>query len=156
MSDSLGNRLPDRLLKALHWENPERKNSAFFILTVDETGHPHVALLSPFQVVAASPDLFYLAIHRGTRSQKFLEDQKKGTLIVQLQPAVQYIKFKASVVPKWESIMDNVLYAAEPIEVLEDSSEKVPFISELKFDSSEIIDIYTTAFREIADYISKS
>lgn len=156
MSDSLGNRLPDRLLQTLHWENPERKNSAIFILTVDETDRPHVALLSPFQVVTVRPELFYLAVHRGTRSQQFLERQKKGTLIVQLQPAVQYIKFKVNEIPEWESIMDNVLYAAEPVEVLEDSSEKVPFISELKFDSSEIIEIYTTAFREIADYISRN
>lgn len=155
MSTSLGNRLPDRLLNYLHWKNPERNNSAIFFLTVDQTGGPHVALLSPFQVVTVQPDLFLLAVHRGTQSQRFLEKEKRGTLIVQLQPAVLYVKFRTEEVTGWESIMDNVLYRAEPVETLEDSSEKVPFISELKFDSSEIIDIYTTAFREIVEYISR-
>lgn len=156
MSTSHGRMLPDKLLKSLHSENARRENSAIFFLTVDESGLPHVALLSPFQVVSDKPDRFYLAVHRGTRSQQFLQKEGQGTLIVQLQPAVFYIKFRATESKGWESIMDNVLYTAEPLEVLEDSSEKVPFVSELRFDSGEILDIYTAAFREISEYISRA
>lgn len=154
MSTSFGNKLPPRVLGSLHHDNTERENSAIFLLTSDDSGVPHVALLSPFQVVTTSPKTFMVSVHKGTRSQKFLEKQKKGTLIIQMQPAVDYVKFRVEEAAGWSSARDEILYSATPLDVLEDYSDKAPFISELRFDSKEILEDYTAGFQEIRRYIN--
>lgn len=153
MSTSFGNKLPPRVLNYLHFEKSVRDNTVIFMLTGDPNGFPHVAMLSPFQVVTAGEDEFFLAVHNGTKSQKYLHDSGKGTIILQADPAVDYIKFSIEEIDGWRSHKDEVLYRATPIEVLEDYSEKVPYPSQLKFDSKEILDDYKLGFEEIREYI---
>lgn len=153
MSTSFGNRLPQRIVNYLNVENESRDNTVIFFLTSDEEGLPHVALLSPFQVVVTGETEMFVSVHIGTKSQQNVQRDLKGTLILQADPAVNYIKFKAEFIEEWESKRNEVLYRIEPLEVLQDYSEKVPYLSQLKFDSTEIIEDYSAGFVEIRDYI---
>lgn len=153
MSSSYGNRLPQKAVDFLHKDNSIRKNSAIFLVTSDLEGYPHVALLSPYQVVTCNDQVLYIAVHRGTRSQQFLERDMKGTLILQIQPAVEYLKISVKEDPDWDSSNNDVLYRAEPSEVLEDYSDKAPFISELLFDQEYIYESYKAGFDKITAHI---
>lgn len=153
MSKSLGNSLPARALDYLHVGNAARDNTVIFLLTSDPSGFPHVALLSPFQVVTTSDREFMLAVHKGTKSQHYLEENRKATLIVQASPSVDYIKFQATRVEGWVSKKDEILYRAEPVDVLEDYSDMAPYVSQLKFDPRKILEDYSAGFEEIKKYI---
>lgn len=154
MSTSLGDKFPSRILDYLSVENENRDNTVIFLLTSDNEGFPHVALLSPFQVVTTKDSEFLMTVHHGTNSQKFLQRMLKGALILQADPAIDYVKFEVELIEGWKSARDEVLYRATPVEILEDYSEKVPYLSQLKFDSTEIIKDYSAGFKEIKDYIS--
>ena len=154
MSTSYGDRLPQKAIDFLHFNNRSRKNSAIFLVTADPDGFPHVALLSPYQVVDGSDNELYLAVHKGTRSQQFLHTHMKGTLILQLQPAVEYLKISVHEASGWDSRNDEVLYRAVPTEVLEDYSDKAPFVSELLFGQKNIYEHYKAGFEKTAEYIT--
>ena len=154
MSKSLGNSLPARMLDYLHVGNSQRDNTVIFLLTSDPSGFPHVALLSPFQVVTTSDREFLLAVHKGTNSQRYLDESRKATLIIQASPSVDYVKFQPEKVEGWVSKKDEVLYRAKPVDVLEDYSEMAPYISQLKFDPKEILEDYSAGFEEIKEYIT--
>ncbi len=154
MSKSLGNSLPARMLDYLHVGNSQRDNTVIFLLTSDPSGFPHVALLSPFQVVTTSDSEFLLAVHKGTNSQHYLDEIRKATLIIQASPSVDYVKFQAERVEGWVSRKDEVLYRARPVDVLEDYSEMAPYVSQLKFDPKEILEDYSAGFEEIKGYIT--
>lgn len=153
MSNSLGNTLPARILDYLHIGNPQRDSSVIFLLTSDPDGFPHVALLSPFQVVTTSETEFILAVHKGTRSQLYLEESRKATLILQATPSVDYVKFNAEKIEGWNSKRDEVLYRAVPVDVLEDYSDIAPYTSQLKFEPKEILSDYSAGFEEIREFI---
>ena len=153
MSTSHGNRLPEKVVDFLHFNNKIRKNSAIFLITSDQDGYPHVALLSPYQVVAGSEQELYIAVHKGTRSQQYLNIQMKGTLILQMQPAVEYLKISVHEEQGWVSRNDDVLYRAVPTEILEDYSDRAPFISELLFDQKNIYGHYKAGFERAVAYI---
>lgn len=152
MSVSLGKVLTSKALDLLHYDNTERRNSAILILTVDRGHFPHVALLSPYQVVAASPHRLYLAVHRGTHTHGLLGKEMRTTLVIQVEPAVEYIKCNLQAAKDWEHNTDD-LYLASPSDILEDYSEKAPFLSELRFDTKRIYDAYRTEFNDITSYI---
>lgn len=154
MSTSLGNFLPKRILDYLNYRNDRRDNSVIFILTTDENGFSHVAMLSPYQVVASSEKELYFTMYEGTKSQKYLQDAGRGTLIVQADPSVDYIKFQCVQIRGWKSRRDELLYKAAPIDVLEDYHEEVPYPSRLRFDTKTILQDYTLGFEEIRHYIA--
>ncbi len=156
MSKSLGNTLPARALDYLHVGNGNRDNTVIFLITSDPSGFPHVALLSPFQVVAVSESEFLIAVHKGTRSEHYLGENRKATLIIQDKPSVDYIKFQAERVEGWVSGKDENLYRAMPIDVLEDYSDLAPYVSQLKFEPREILEDYSAGFEEIKKYINRS
>lgn len=152
MSTSYGNTLPGKFIEALGAENAERRNSAIFILSSDREGFPHVALLSPYQVVASGAGKLLIAVHEGTRTQQYLEDSMKATIIVQLEPAVEYVKCRLEKVHDWNPGTGEALYAASIHEVLEDYSDKAPFVSELLFDQNNIFTQYSAGFQNIRKY----
>ena len=153
MSTSYGKRLPEKAVEFLHFNNRNRKNSAIFLVTTDQDGYPHVALLSPYQVVTTSEQELFLAVHKGTRSQHYLHTQMKGTIILQMQPAVEYLKISVREEQGWVSENEDVLYRAVPSEVLEDYSDKAPFISELLFDQKNIYEHYKAGFERTVEYM---
>ncbi|MEM3191297.1 MAG: hypothetical protein QW292_04240 [Candidatus Parvarchaeota archaeon] len=144
------------MVKTLGYKNLERKNSVIFLLTVDNDGFPHVALLSPYQVVAVDENRLLIAVQKGTRSQMYLKEKMRGTLILQLKPAVYYVEFEASPAPNWGEYKKEALYSCSVRNVLEDYSSKAPFISELKFYHEEIYKDYTAGFDDIRKYVLSS
>lgn len=154
MSSNLGNELPEKTLALLSFLNKSRKNSAIFLLTTDRESYPHVALLSPYQVVAVNSRKLLVAVHSSSRSCNLLKSGRKGTLIVQLPPAVQYIRcdFSESGEEDYSAgKLGENLFLATVLETLEDYSEKAPFISELAFDETNTHDPYSEGFERLSN-----
>jgi hypothetical protein len=156
MSTSFGSQLPLKIVEMFTYKNNKRENSAVFLITVDHDETPHVALLSPYQVVVVDESKLLIAVQRGTRSQMYLHENLKGTLILQLEPAVDYVKFYASVAPNWGEYENEILYSCAIKDISEDFSNKAPFISELKFDQREIYKDYMAGFENIRKYVLSS
>lgn len=154
MSRSLGKSLPTDVFEFLKYDNPDRKNVAIFLAVRDDGDYPHVALFSPFQVVASSPDRFYVAIHVGSRTEGFMEKWKNVTLILQILPAAYYIKCKMTKVKDWDDPVDE-LYLAEISDVLVDYSDTAPFVSVLAFDVKIVLPSYSEEFEYIRKYASE-
>ncbi len=154
MSRSLGKELPDELYGYLEDKNPERENVAIFVVVRDDDDRPHVALLSPYQVVAPNRHRIYAAIHVGSRTENFMDKWKNVTLIFQLMPAVFYIKCRMEKVSEWEDPVDE-LYSAEIIDVLKDYSATAPFTSDLRFDPKVVRESYEEEFHLISKFASE-
>ena len=155
MSKSLGRSLPPKLYEQLRHDNPKRQNTAIFLVVRDDDGFPHAALLSPYQVVAPGPGRVYVGIHGGSRTEGYLRKSSIATLIVQVEPAVYYIKCSATMAMEWEHPKDR-LYRLEVSNVLEDYSESAPFISELRFSERNVIAPYSEEFENIRRYASEN
>lgn len=149
----MGKELPDRVLEATIYTNSMRRNSAIFLLTVDRGSFPHVALLSPYQVIALNSTRMLVAVHSASRSASFLKKNGKGTLILQAKPAVVYVKCSFRLLPDIDLTVSGIpesVYSATPEEVLEDYAEKAPFLTELKFDETFTRDPYMKEFNHLA------
>ncbi len=155
MSKSLGKNLPPALYEQLRHDNPNRQNTAIFLVVRDDDGFPHAALLSPYQVVAPRPDRVYVGIHMGTKTEGYLQKQNIATLIVQVKPAVFYIKCRTAKTSEWDHPKDR-LYNLEVSDVLEDYSESAPFVSELRFSETNTIAPYSEEFENIRKYASEN
>lgn len=140
------------MFEFLSHENSKRKNVAIFLAVRDDDDFPHIALFSPFQIVASNPDKFYIGIHIGSRTEGFLEKWKKVTMILQVQPAVFYVKCNVTKAHGWDDPVDE-LYVAEITDVLEDYSDTAPFLSELTFDVKTVLPLYSEEFEFIRNYI---
>lgn len=158
MSENLGKELPANAFDFLSYSNKTRKNSAVFLLTVDEGSYPHVALLSPYQVVAVSSSKIIFAIHSNSRSCNYALEKRKATLILQLRPAVQYIRCDLEIIAEnvftigsqYESV-----FSTSSFDVLEDYSEKAPFVSELQFDETYTHEPYSEEFTKLKSLAKK-
>lgn len=153
MSHSLGKLLPEKVSQDLDFNNRKRENSAILLLTVDPEGYPHVALLSPYQVVVSKTGSLYMAVHKGTRTQVSIEKGGTCTLVLQAAPGVFYMKFKTRAVRGWDQDVNEVLYFLDLRETLEDVSEMAPFISELRFEVKNISEKYQGGFEKIREYV---
>lgn len=151
MSRSLGKSLPEEVYELLKQDNPDRKNTVILLAVRDDDDCPHMALLSPFQVVASTPDRFLVAIHIGSRTESFMEKWTNVTLVIQVLPAVFYVKCKMTKVDDWEDPVDE-LYRAEISDVLVDSSDTAPFLSALTFDAKVVLPSYSEEFGYIRKY----
>lgn len=153
MSQNLGNKLPEKTFNILAFTNSTRKNSAIFLLTEDNESYPHVALLSPYQVVAFSMNRMLVAVYSNSASCRYLSSNGKGTLIIQVEPAVQYVRctFSESEEEDYASgKQGEKLFVATIVDVLEDFSENAPFISELIFDESGVLGPYREGFQRLS------
>lgn len=154
MSRSLGKSLPKEAFEFLKHDNPDRENVAILLAVRDDDDYPHMALFSPFQVVASTPDRFYVAIHVGSRTEGFMEKWKNVTLVLQVLPSVYYIKCRVTKVEDWEDPVDE-LYQAEISDVLVDYSDTAPFVSLLAFDVKMVLPSYSEEFGYIRKYASE-
>lgn len=158
MSENLGEKLPENTFTFLKYSNEKRKNSAIFLLTVDEESYPHVALLSSYQVVARNPSELVVAVHSTSKSCSYLDKNGRGTLILQLSPAVQYIKCLFRELTEEEAGTvgsGEKLFSVTIAEVLQDYSDKAPFVSELLFDEKNTFKPYSEGFKKIKSIIGK-
>lgn len=98
MSVSIGNRLPKAALAMLDGEEArEHLGKVILLLTVDEAGFPHVALLSPGEILAPGDDIFRLALYEDGRTLRNIAGRSKLALAI-IEPGLCcYVKGAGSV-----------------------------------------------------------
>lgn len=154
MSESLGTKLPESVMENLLSSNEDRENSVIFMLTVDHSEFPHVALLSPYQVVAHNHEKLFLLVYRKTESQVLLRSRGRCTLIIQDLPSLLYLELNVKRVNSWED-EEQALYSASIVDISRDYAEKSPIISDLRFKEEKVKDAYQNSFLRIREHIEK-
>lgn len=97
MSILIGRELDAELLRRLGGEDlPAVSDKVIPIVTVDDAGWPHPALLSYFEVVARDPRDVRLATYSGSTTTANLRRNGRLTLIVIDERVVYYIKGRAA------------------------------------------------------------
>lgn len=97
MSILIGRELDAELLRRLSGEDLQAvSNQVIQIVTVDDAGWPHPALLSYFEVVARDPRDVRLATYSGSTTTANLRRNGRLTLIVIDERVVYYIKGRAA------------------------------------------------------------
>lgn len=155
MSRTLGVELPKSIMEKLASSDDLRESQAIFLLTVDEIGSPHVALLSPYQVFAGEPSKLLIAVHSTSHSCSYIKSSGKITLIIQSLPSVLYVHCRAVEIKGKEirnGPFSDSVFKADITMVLEDYSEKAPFISDLRFRDDEIRDDYRGELSELRKF----
>lgn len=156
MSKDLGRKLPRRALVKLDSSIQERSNYAIFLVTTDDSGFPHLAMLSPYQVVATSASRMHAAVHSSSHSAEYLRKSGKGMLVLQTPPSVMYVR--CSFVPREVKRLEEKgedFFDVGVINVAEDYSDMAELVTPLTFDPSKVKDTYTEIFRLVAEASSR-
>lgn len=157
MSIKLGNRIPASVVETLNSENPKRAGTVIFMISTDPQNFPHIALLSPFQVIIKDSSTLYFSVYKDSSTHDYLVKNKKFTLIVQDVPALLYLKCRIVPTEIESEQYDEAhhFFKAEPVEILRDVSEKAPLTSEMLFDTDQIATDYMHEFLELSQFIKK-
>jgi hypothetical protein len=135
----------------------ERDNCVISLLTVDETGHSRVCLLSPYQVIATTDSLLHFEVYRGSRTSKNLDRSANATLVIPELTGLLYVRGKVtSEQPSTESPQNTLLYLFRINQVESDVSVAAPIYSQMRFDTSVIGKEYRHAFEQMKDLVLKS
>ena len=157
MSIKLGNKIPASVIETLNSGNPIRSGAVIFMISTDPRDFPHIALLSPFQVIIEDSSTLYFSVYKDSSTHDYLVKNKKFTLILQDVPALLYLKCQIIPAEIEDKQYDEThhFFKAEPIEILRDVSEKAPLTSEMLFDTDQIATDYTHEFVELSQFIRK-
>jgi len=157
MSIKLGNRIPERVIRTLDSKNPRRAATVIFMISTDPYNFPHIALLSPFQVIIEDSSSIYFSVYKNSSTHDYIVKNKIFTLILQDMPALLYIKCRIITAEIENEEYDEIhhFFKAEPIEILRDASEKAPITSEMLFDTDRISADYMQEFVELSQFIEK-
>lgn len=90
MSRSLGDALPKSIRRQVESEDPA--SIAVPVVTIDDGGRPHVALLSYFEIGLGPDGCLLLWLHSGCRSVRWLRQRPACTLIFASEEGVFYVK----------------------------------------------------------------
>ena len=95
---SIGHELPDAAVALLGAEDMRAAiGKVVIVATVDDAGFPHVALLSPGEMLALSSTHVRTALNAGAKTIRNIADRSKVTLIV-IEPEICcYVKGRATV-----------------------------------------------------------
>ena len=157
MSIKLGNRIPENVVEVLNLENLQRKGVVIFMISTDPQNYPHIALLSPFQVIIDAGHTLYFSVYTKSSTHDFLVKNKKFTIIIQDVPALLYMKCQIIPAEIDQDQPDDThhFFRAEPIEILRDVSERAPLTSEMLFETKEINRDYMQEFLELSRFIKR-
>ena len=92
VSRDIGSQLPSDLVSELSRESP--RPSAIPLISVDQDGFPHVALVSYFELFLVGRKLHFF-IHKSSRTTKFLRARRSCTLAFVHADYVYYVKGRA-------------------------------------------------------------
>ena len=92
VSRDIGSQLPSDLVSELSRESP--RPSAIPLISVDQDGFPHVALVSYFELFLVGRQLHFF-IHKSSRTTKFLRARRSCTLAFVHADYVYYVKGRA-------------------------------------------------------------
>ena len=105
------------------------------LLTVSETGWPHVGMLSVGEVLATDPDRVVIALWQGTRTGSNLLRTSKGTLALVHRGAGYYIELSvtgAGPVEVDETTLDS--FSCSVTRVLRDEVDYATLTSGIRFE----------------------
>ena len=122
MSQLLGKELTKELFNLLKGENVASKlGKAIVIVTVDDKGWPHPAMLSYYEVVAKERSRIDLAIGKTSTTTKNLRRNGKVTLLITNSGINYYLKGNAREVKEsMEGVSFMSLFRVEIEQLLED------------------------------------
>ncbi|MHB1709164.1 MAG: hypothetical protein ACYCT2_06805 [Thermoplasmataceae archaeon] len=158
MSIKLGNGIPASVVETLNSGNLQRSRTVIFMISTDPQNYPHIALLSPFQVIIDDNHTLYFSVYKKSSTHDYLVKNKKFTLIIQDVPALLYLKCRIIPTEIGQDQPDDThhFFKAESMEVLRDVSERAPLISEILFQTEQIVGDYTQEFLKLSEYIKRS
>jgi len=121
MSQLLGKELTEELLQRLKGENvTEHNGKAILIVTVDDQGWAHPAMLSYYEVVAKNPSTIDIAVGKTSTTGKNLRQSGKITLLITDRGVNYYVKGNAR--------------------ETQESMEKVPFMSLFRITVEQLLE----------------
>lgn len=122
MSRLLGTELPERLLERLSAAHAVRyADRAMVIVSLDDHGWPHPAMVSTLELVARDAGRVRLAMPASSRTARHLVTNRLLTIVVADEQAVYYVKAEALLMPReLRSLPGAALFEARVDSVLED------------------------------------
>jgi hypothetical protein len=128
--------LPDTLIDLLSGTNlPAKVGETIMLITVSDTGWPHVAMLSVGEVAARSPATVTVALWPGTETGDNLRRRARGTFVVVRDGAGHYVE--ASVLACDQLDVDGVSvdrFECQVERVLVDTVDYARLTSGITFD----------------------
>ena len=100
MSDDIGRELPPDLFDALWYEDVTvERGRAILIVTADENGWPHPALLSFREVGARDPNTIRLVTYNGSTTTRNMRENGRTTIVFVDERFTYYVKGTAKEIP---------------------------------------------------------
>ncbi len=135
-------RLPHEAFELLRKEQI-RKNLVVILSTVDAGGFPHIALLSPYQVVAISDKELGFCVHKGTTTDINIKRSGLVTFVIFIPPAAYYVKARAIAAGEFST---ESAYRAGIEWTKADYAEESPITASPLFDEKNIKEKYLSVF----------
>jgi hypothetical protein len=120
MSKALGNELPAELLADLSGQDLASKWSKTIpLVTLDEQGFPHFAILSYGEIQAPGPRELRIALYPNSTTTRNIQARPRVALLIVLGDSVYYVKGTAAEKPaenvvRFDVAVDQVLVDNEP------------------------------------------
>src|SRR3990172_7649703 len=139
MSQLLGKELTEELFNRLNGEDVTSKTGkAIVLVTVDDKGWAHPAMLSYYEVVAKSRSRIDLAIARTSTTAKNLRRTGKITLLITDRGLNYYLKGTARELRESMSEVPFMsLFGVEIEQLLEDQESDAPITSGVTFNRTQ-------------------
>ncbi|MFN3477447.1 MAG: pyridoxamine 5'-phosphate oxidase family protein [Candidatus Methylomirabilales bacterium] len=137
MSRLLGRSLPEAVRQKIGFR-PETMGKAVLLITIDEVGFPHTAMLSFREVAAKDTERLRFCLSGSSRTSENLRQRRKAALLLIDEGSAYYIKgvakeLKASI----KGFPDLALFELTIEEVLEDEKPDFPITSGIQFKPPE-------------------
>lgn len=139
MSQLLGRELPEGLFNRLKGENIASKTGkAIVIVTVDDTGWAHPAMLSYYEVVAKDRSRIDLAVAKSSTTARNLRRTGKLTLLITDSGINYYLKGDTTEVKEsMAGVPFMSLFRVELAQLLEDQEPDAVITSGVTFSRSQ-------------------
>lgn len=139
MSQMVGKKLTEELFHRLKGDSMASKSGkAIVIVTVDETGWPHPAMLSYCEVVAKDRSTIDLAIGKTSATGKNLRHTGKIALLITDRDVNYYVKGTAREIKNsLEEVPDMSLFRVSVDHLLEDLDPDAVITSGVTFERTE-------------------
>lgn len=154
MSQLLGKQLTEELFERLKGDDvASQAGKAIVIVTVDDKGWPHPAMLSYYEVVAKGQSRIDLAIGKSSATAKNLRRTGKITLLITDRGLNYYLKGTARELQESMSEVPFMsLFGVEIEQLLEDQESDAPITSGVTFNrpqKKQILELVEKVFQGV-------
>lgn len=154
MSQLLGKELTEELFERLKGDDvASQAGKAIVIVTVDDKGWAHPAMLSYYEVVAKSQSRIDLAIGKSSATAKNLRRTGKITLLITDRGLNYYLKGTAKELQESMSAVPFMsLFGVEIEQLLEDQESDAPITSGVTFNrpqKKQILELVEKVFQGV-------